>query len=71
MEQVQWPGEQVGDTASVQSWHSTTGNLIGRGFGEMRQVFGCGDGVIMAAHPNDVNRLSGLSTYETALDRRG
>jgi hypothetical protein len=45
-------GEQAGDPASVQRWHPNTGNLIGRGFGGMRQVFGCGDGVIMAIHPN-------------------
>jgi hypothetical protein len=45
-------GEQVGDPASVQAWNANTGNLIGRGFGQMKDVFGCGDGVIMAVHPN-------------------
>jgi Tachylectin len=45
-------GEQVGDPASVQSWHPHTGNLIGRGWQHMLHIFGCGDGVIMAIHPN-------------------
>jgi M6 family metalloprotease-like protein len=45
-------GEQVGDPQSVQSWAPNTGNLIGRGFGHLSNVFACGDGVVMAVHPN-------------------
>jgi len=45
-------GEQVGDRQSLQNWAPNTGNLIGRGFGHMRHMFACGDGVIMAVHPN-------------------
>jgi hypothetical protein len=45
-------GEQVGDPANDPSWHPNSRNPIGRGFGHMLQVFGCGDGVIMAVHPD-------------------
>ncbi|GAB3399402.1 tachylectin-related carbohydrate-binding protein [Flindersiella endophytica] len=45
-------GEPVGDPASAQNWHANTGNLIGRGAGHMKHVFGCGDGVLMMVHPN-------------------
>jgi M6 family metalloprotease-like protein len=45
-------GELVGDPVSMQSWHPNSGNPIGRGFTHMKHVFGCGDGVIMAVHPN-------------------
>jgi M6 family metalloprotease-like protein len=45
-------GEQVGDPASAQGWDPNSGNPIGRGFEHMKHVFGCGDGVIMAVHPN-------------------
>lgn len=45
-------GEQIGDPQSLQSWAPNTGNLIGRGFGHLRHVFACGDGVVMAVHPS-------------------
>ncbi|CAM3594524.1 hypothetical protein GCM10009865_38550 [Aeromicrobium ponti] len=45
-------GEEVGSTENTQSWDVNTGNPIGRGFNHMLHIFGCGDGVIMAIHPN-------------------
>ncbi len=45
-------GAQVGDPGSEQGWHPNTGNLIGQGFGHMLHLLGCGEGVIMAVHPN-------------------
>jgi M6 family metalloprotease-like protein len=45
-------GEVIGDPAALQGWNPSTGDLIGRGFGQMLHVFGCGDGVIMAVHPD-------------------
>lgn len=45
-------GEHADDPVAAQSWHANTGNLIGRGFGQMLHVLGCGDGVVLAVHPN-------------------
>ncbi len=45
-------GEQEDNAVSVLNWHSNSGNPIGRGFDHMLHVFGCGDGVVMAVHPN-------------------
>ncbi|MFG2053248.1 tachylectin-related carbohydrate-binding protein [Micromonospora sp. NPDC048930] len=45
-------GEPLGAMPGTQVWDGHTGNLIGRGWAAMRQVIGCGDGVIMAIHPN-------------------
>lgn len=45
-------GEAFEDPSSFQNFAPNTGNLIGRGFDHMLHVFGCGDGVIMAVHPN-------------------
>jgi Tachylectin len=45
-------GQQIGDAPSLQSWDANTGNLIGRGWSHMPHILGCGDGVILAVHPN-------------------
>jgi M6 family metalloprotease-like protein len=45
-------GTPVDDPQSAQDWMPNTGNLIGRGFGAMRHVFACGNGVVMAVHTN-------------------
>jgi M6 family metalloprotease-like protein len=45
-------GARIDEAQSSQDWAPNTRNLIGRGFGSMRQVFACGDGVVMAVHPN-------------------
>lgn len=45
-------GEQEEDVGNVQGWFTNSGNLIGRGFDGMLRVFACGQGVIMAIHPN-------------------
>ena len=45
-------GEIIGDPAALQGWNPSTGDLIGRGFGQMLHVFGCSDGAIMAVHPD-------------------
>ena len=45
-------GEPWWHPANEHNWDFNTSNLIGRGFGHMLHVFGCGDGDIMAIHPN-------------------
>ena len=45
-------GEPSNDSLSAQNWHPNTGNPVGRGWDHMLHVFGCGDGIIMAIHPN-------------------
>jgi hypothetical protein len=45
-------GQQISDPAALQAWDPHTGNLIGRGWGSMLQILGCGDGVILAVNPN-------------------
>jgi len=41
----------AGATAeSLGSWDPNTGNFIGRGWGAMRQLLGCGDGAILGVH---------------------
>lgn len=45
-------GEPWWHPANEHNWDFNTGNLIHRDFGNMLHVFGCGDGDIMAVHPN-------------------
>ncbi|OJD90250.1 hypothetical protein MCCC1A01412_14805 [Bacillus anthracis] len=45
-------GEPWWHPANEHNWDFNTGNQIGRDFGHMLHVFGCGDGDIMAIHPN-------------------
>jgi hypothetical protein len=45
-------GEQIGDPPPLRGWDANTGNLIGRGWSHLLHVLGCGDGVILAVHPN-------------------
>jgi M6 family metalloprotease-like protein len=45
-------GQQISDPAALQAWGPNTGNLIGRGWGSMLHILGCGDGVILAVNPN-------------------
>ena len=45
-------GLPIGDPAAARAWDARSGNWIGRGFGHLLHVFGCGDGVVMAIHPN-------------------
>lgn len=44
-------GQQPGDPATL-GWDLKSGNPIGRGWGSMLHLLGCGDGVIMGVHPN-------------------
>src|SRR6201986_3983891 len=39
-------GQQISDPAALKAWGANTGNLIGRGWGSMLHLLGCGDGVI-------------------------
>jgi M6 family metalloprotease-like protein len=45
-------GAQIGDPGSGQNWHPNTGNLIGRGWGQMLHVAGCGNGTVLAVNAN-------------------
>jgi hypothetical protein len=45
-------GAQIGGPGSGQNWHPNTGNLIGRGWGQMLHVVGCGNGTVLAVNAN-------------------
>jgi hypothetical protein len=45
-------GEPFDPVSSTNLWDGNTGNLIGRGFGHIKHLLGCGDGIVLAVHPN-------------------